>query len=99
MFGIGWPELIAILVVAIVVIGPEDMPKALNGLGKLMRKFREFTKGFQDIMDHVEHEAGLDEIVKETNKAVQDPEVIRFESEKQELLEQEKNKKKVDQLK
>ncbi len=43
MFGIGWPEFLLILGVAIVVIGPEDIPKVLYSLGKMFRKFKSLS--------------------------------------------------------
>ena len=35
MLDIGWPEFLVILVIALVVIGPKDLPKALYTVGKM----------------------------------------------------------------
>ena len=56
MFGIGLPEFLVILVVAVVVIGPKDLPRALYQAGKLLRKFRALTADIQKSLDHVLHE-------------------------------------------
>ena len=68
MFGIGLPEFLVILVVAVVVIGPKDLPRALYNAGKLLRKFRVFTADIQRSLDHVLHEGELDDIVHHANK-------------------------------
>lgn len=52
MFGMGMPELLLILVVALVVVGPRKLPDIAKALGKGMRQFREATdeikQGLQD---------------------------------------------------
>lgn len=58
MFDIGWSELLLIGIVALVVIGPKDLPKVLRGLGAVMSKVRsmaaEFQGQFQDAMRDAE---------------------------------------------
>ena len=48
MFGIGFPELIVIMVVALLVFGPGRLPEIGNALGK---GIRDFKKGFEGIED------------------------------------------------
>ena len=40
MFGIGMPELVVIMVVALIVLGPKRLPEAAKGLGRALREFR-----------------------------------------------------------
>lgn len=47
MFGIGSTELILILLVALVVLGPKSLPKVANTLGKAMGEFRRASTDFQ----------------------------------------------------
>jgi Tat protein translocase TatB subunit len=48
MFGIGAPELVVILVVALIVLGPERLPEVARALGKAMAELRRSTSGLTD---------------------------------------------------
>lgn len=48
MFGIGTPELLVILVVALIVLGPERMPDIARALGKALGELRRATGGLTD---------------------------------------------------
>ena len=43
--GMGWPEIILVCIVALIVVGPEKLPEYLRSLGKYYRKFRKMTSG------------------------------------------------------
>jgi sec-independent protein translocase protein TatB len=64
MFDIGWSELLVIAVVAIVVVGPKELPKLMRSFGfyagKLRRAAAEFRRQFDDAM----REAELEEVKK-----------------------------------
>ncbi|WP_119273914.1 Sec-independent protein translocase protein TatB [Taklimakanibacter deserti] len=64
-FGIGYTELVVIALVAIIVIGPKDLPKVLRAFGRTMQKVRGMAREFQGHLDQAMREAGVDEIKKE----------------------------------
>ncbi len=48
MFGIGMPEMILILAVALIVIGPKKLPDLAKSLGKAMGEFKKATRDLKD---------------------------------------------------
>ena len=64
MFDIGWPEFLTSLVVALLVIGPRDMPGALRQVGRWVRSARKVAREFQRHVDDAMREADLDDLKK-----------------------------------
>ena len=48
MFGIGLPELLVIIVVAVIVFGPDRLPEFARQAGRLVRQVRQFTNSARD---------------------------------------------------
>ncbi len=65
----GWSELMLIGVVALVVIGPKDLPRALRVAGFWVRKARTLSREFQSSVEQMVREAELDEMRQELKKA------------------------------
>lgn len=64
MFDIAWSELGVIAVVALVVIGPKDLPKVLRTVGQWTSKARAMAREFQSGIDDMVRETELDELRK-----------------------------------
>jgi len=68
MFDIGADELLLTAVVAIVVIGPKDMPRALRTMGRWIAKMRRMSNAFRSGIENVIREAELEEMEAEWRK-------------------------------
>jgi len=62
MFDIGWTELLLVAVVAIIVVGPKDLPRMLRTLGQYAGQLRRTANEFRDQFDDALREAELDEL-------------------------------------
>lgn len=56
MFGIGMPELLLILALALIVLGPKKLPELARALGKGMAEFRRATDDLKNELRQMEHE-------------------------------------------
>src|SRR5215471_18756832 len=69
LFDLGWSELLLIGVVALVFIGPKDLPKALRVAGFWVRKARTLSREFQSSIDQMIREADLEDIRRDLKQA------------------------------
>ncbi|MFM2355071.1 MAG: twin-arginine translocase subunit TatB [Pseudomonadota bacterium] len=65
MLDIGWSELLIIGVVALIVVGPKDLPMMFRTLGRFTGKMRAMARDFQRAMDDAAKQAGVDEVAKD----------------------------------
>jgi sec-independent protein translocase protein TatB len=68
MFDIGWSEMAVILMVALIVIGPKDLPRVARTVGKWTGKARAMAREFQRSLDDMAREAELQDIKAEMDK-------------------------------
>jgi sec-independent protein translocase protein TatB len=68
MLGLDWTELALIAVVAVVVIGPKDLPEAVRGVAKGIQKLRRMAGEFQTQVDEVVREAKLEDVRNQINE-------------------------------
>src|SRR5688572_33347415 len=64
MFDIGYSELLLIAVVALIVIGPKDLPNVMRAVGKWVGKARGMARHFRSGVDTMMREAELEEMEK-----------------------------------
>lgn len=62
MFDLAWSEIALIAVVAVVVIGPKDLPDAVRGVARGIQKLRRMAGEFQGHLDEVVREAKLEDV-------------------------------------
>jgi sec-independent protein translocase protein TatB len=67
MFDIGWGELLLIGVVALIVIGPKELPGTLRTLGQWMGKLRRMASEFQGQFQEAMREAELADLKKQVD--------------------------------
>ncbi len=70
MFDFSWSEILLIGVVALVVIGPKDLPRVLRTVGQWANRARGVAREFQFHLDEMIRESELDEVRKTMNAAV-----------------------------
>ena len=79
MFGIGMPEMILIMAIALIVIGPKKLPDLAKSLGKA---FREFKKATSDLKESLHVDDSLNDVnstITEINDDVKDALDFNFE--------------------
>ncbi len=69
MFGLGASEMVVIGIVALIVIGPKDLPGLFRTMGQFTGKARMMAREFSRAMDQAANEAGVKEITKAINAA------------------------------
>ena len=72
MFDLGWTELLVIGIVALIVIGPKDLPMLFRRVGQFVGKARAMAREFSRAMDDAADEAGIKDVSK-TLKAASNP--------------------------
>lgn len=59
MFDVGWSELLLIGVVALIVVGPEDLPRMFHALGRMTAKARAMAREFSSAMEDAAKQSGI----------------------------------------
>jgi sec-independent protein translocase protein TatB len=69
MFGLGWSELLVVGIVALIVIGPKDLPGLFRTMGQFTGKARMMAREFSRAMEQAADDAGVKDISKTLNAA------------------------------
>lgn len=71
MFDLGWSEIALIVLIAVVILGPKELPNAMRTAGQWMRRFRMLASDFQRHLDVMVQEADLAEVREQAKKLAQ----------------------------
>lgn len=66
---IGWMELLVVGIVALIVVGPKDLPVMFRKVGQFTGRIRAMAKDFQRAMDEAADETGMTELNRDLRKA------------------------------
>ncbi|MGB0670922.1 MAG: Sec-independent protein translocase protein TatB [Rhodospirillales bacterium] len=69
MFDIGWQEIFIISVLALIVVGPKDLPRVLKTVMAMVRKARGLAADFQSGINEVVREAELEDLKKQVQSS------------------------------
>ena len=83
MFDLGWQEIFIIGTVTLIVVGPKDLPKLLNKVGKVFGKIKQVSREFydqinetaeieelNDLKNNLNKHTNLESYIRDTNKGV-----------------------------
>ena len=62
MFSFGWGEILLILIVVIIVVGPKDIPKFLRQIGNLSKSIKKISREFKSSLNLIVEESDLKEV-------------------------------------
>jgi Tat protein translocase TatB subunit len=101
MFGIGMPEMLVILALALIVIGPKKLPDLAKSLGRTMREFKKATSEFKETIQLESELSDVKETFNNISDEVKDAVDLNLKPEKQKTdkvaSDDEKNKEKGDE--
>ncbi len=69
MFDIGMIEMFMIVVLAVIVVGPKDLPALLRNVGRFIAKIRSMGQEFQSGLKQIADEVELEEVTRKLNEA------------------------------
>ncbi|RMD48387.1 MAG: twin-arginine translocase subunit TatB [Alphaproteobacteria bacterium] len=68
MFDIGWTELLLIAIVALIVVGPQDLPRLFRQLGRWSARIRAMASDFQHSLEEAARESGVRDVTEDLGK-------------------------------
>ncbi|SEA73192.1 Sec-independent protein translocase protein TatB [Rubrimonas cliftonensis] len=82
MLDIGWSELMVIGALALIVVGPKDLPKLLRSFGKYVNQVRGMARDFQRSMEDAAREADISDMkdLREAAKSLNDLKRMPYDS-------------------
>ena len=62
MFSFGWGEILLILIVVIIVVGPKDIPKFLRQIGNLSKSIKKISREFKSSLNQITEDTDLKDV-------------------------------------
>ncbi len=81
MLDVGWSELLILGVLALIVVGPKELPRLMRTVGQWVNRARKMARDFQRGMEDVAREADLEELA-DARKMLDDVRSIKTEAQK-----------------
>lgn len=79
MFDVGMMEMFVIVVLAIIIVGPKDLPRLLRSIGRFVAKIRAMGREFQTTLKQMGDDIELEEVTRKLNETgnipLDDPDV------------------------
>jgi len=69
MLDLGWSEIMIIGAIAIIVVGPNEMPKVIRAITNIFFKIKTFSNDFFDAMNDIANQENYNEIISELKKS------------------------------
>ncbi|MBI4185201.1 MAG: twin-arginine translocase subunit TatB [Proteobacteria bacterium] len=73
MFDVAWSEMAVVALVAIIVLGPKELPRVLRTVGQGVRKLQDMARDFQRSLDDMAREAEIEELEREVKGRIEAP--------------------------
>ena len=89
MFGMGWMEILLIMAIGLIVIGPEKLPELAKTLGKAMGELKRATSDLKDSVDIEDFKNPIEEFKEDFETVVKDEMNIEESSKKDQVKEDE----------
>ena len=67
MFGLGWAEMLFVAVVALIVIGPQELPGLFRKMGQFMGQAKAMARDFTRAMNDAADQTGMGDVAKDLN--------------------------------
>ena len=71
-FGLGTSELLVIAMVALIVVGPKELPTLLRAIGRMVGKVKALAAEFQSHLDDLTRESGVDDVKKKVEEQMEE---------------------------
>ena len=99
MFNIGFAELLLVLIIAYVIVGPKDLPKVARWLGRMVRRAKQLIRELKEEVGWNEMMAETADVRKDIDEAMKDADISKDLKEAKQELQRSVNEAEKDTMK